>query len=212
MDESLITSPTTTFTEASWNPVTLADIHRSPATAYRASKTLAERAAWAFVATHNPKFDLATINPPMVFGPVAHHLSSIEGINTSNERLVSLVRGGWKQAVPDTGAATIWIDVRDVAEAHVKAGLEVPEAGGRRLFTTAGTFSNREMAEIVRGRFKEELGDKVPGPEVPGGELPDEGERFKFDNSETTRVLGMRWRGFEESVVDTVKSLLALGA
>lgn len=148
----------------------------------------------------------------MVFGPVAHHLANLSSINTSNERLVSLVRGGWKSAVPDTGAATIWIDVRDVAEAHIKAGLEVPEAGGRRLFTTAGTFSNREMAEIVRRRFGGELGDKVPGPEVGGGELPAEGERFKFDNEETTRVLGMRWRGFEESVVDTVKSLLALGA
>ena len=147
----------------------------------------------------------------MVFGPVAHHLESVEGINTSNERLVSLVRGGWKSGVPDTGAATIWVDVRDVAEAHVKAGLEVAEAGGRRLFTTAGTFSNREMAEIVKRRFPE-LGDKVPGPEVEGGELPGEGERFKFDNEETTRVLGRRWRGFEESVVDTVKSLLALGA
>ncbi|KAK0740741.1 hypothetical protein B0T18DRAFT_432000 [Schizothecium vesticola] len=233
MDESLITSPTTTFSESSWNPVTLADIHRSPATAelqepkpqllnislnpplthllYRASKTLAEGAAWAFVATHQPKFDLATINPPMVFGPVAHHLESVEGINTSNERLVSLVRGGWKDGVPDTGAAIIWVDVRDVAEAHVKAGLEVAEAGGRRLFTTAGTFSNREMAEIVRRRFPE-LGDKVPGPEVEGGELPGEGERFKFNNEETTRVLGIRWRGLEESVVDTVKSLLALGA
>ncbi|KAK1836115.1 hypothetical protein QBC39DRAFT_108513 [Podospora conica] len=211
MDESLIASPTTVFTESSWNPVTLADIHNSPATAYRASKTLAERAAWAFVATHAPQFDLVTVNPPMVFGPVAHHLDDVvRGINTSNERLVSLIRGGWKDAVPPTGQAMIWVDVRDVAEAHVRAGLEVPEAGGRRLFATAGTFSNREMAEIVRRRFPE-LGDRVPGPEVAGGELPAKGERFGFDNAETTRVLGMKWRGFEESVVDTVKSLLALG-
>lgn len=207
LDEAHISDPNTTFTEASWNPVTISDIHRSPATAYRASKTLAERAAWDFVKSGEAKFDLVTINPPMVFGPVAHHLASLESINTSNARLVDLVRGKWREEVPSTGAAVIWIDVRDVATAHVKAGLEVPEAGGKRLFTTAGLFSNAEMAGIVRREFPE-LTEKVPKEGVKGGELPSEGERFRFDNSETRKVLGIEWIPFEKSVVDTVKSLL----
>jgi len=214
LDEAKIADPGTTFTEASWNPVTLEDIHRNPATAYRASKTLAERAAWDFVsnaATTGAKFDLATINPPMVFGPVAHHLASIESINTSNERLVDLVQGKWKDAIPSTGAALIWVDVRDVAAAHIKAGLEIPEAGGKRFFTTAGLFSNALLASIVRENFPE-LADKLPAPGTKGGELPAESERFGFDNAKTSEVLGIKWIPFEKSVVDTVKSLLAHGA
>ncbi|KAK4451826.1 hypothetical protein QBC34DRAFT_44069 [Podospora aff. communis PSN243] len=207
LDEARIADPNTTFSEASWNPVTIDDIHRSPATAYRASKTLAERAAWEFVKSGEAKFDLATINPPMVFGPVAHHLASLESINTSNARLVDLVRGKWRDGIPSTGPAVIWIDVRDVATAHVKAGLEIPEAGGKRLFTAAGLFSNTEMAGIVRREFPE-LKDKVPEEGTKGGELPGDGERFKFDNEETKKVLGIEWIPFEKSVVDTVKSLL----
>jgi nucleoside-diphosphate-sugar epimerase len=207
LDEAHISDPNTTFTEASWNPVTIDDIHRSPATAYRASKTLAERAAWDFVKSGEAKFDLVTINPPMVFGPVAHHLANLESINTSNARLVDLVRGKWRGGVPSTGQAVIWIDVRDVAAAHVKAGLEAPEAGGKRLFTTAGLFSNAEMAEIARREFSE-LKGKVPDEGTKGGELPGEAERFKFDNEETRKMLGMEWIPFGKSVVDTVKSLL----
>lgn len=95
IDESKFNDPSTIFSEASWNPVTLADIHNNAPTAYRASKTLAERAAWDFVAdpANNARFDLATVNPPMVYGPVAHHLASLEGINTSNARIADLVQG-----------------------------------------------------------------------------------------------------------------------
>lgn len=211
ISEALINSPDTTFSESSWNPVTLADIHNSPATAYRASKTLAERAAWDFVASseNNAKFDLVTVNPPMVFGPVAHHLESLEGINTSNARLVDLVQGKWKrEGIPETGQAVIWVDVRDVARAHVGA-MEREEAGGRRLFVVEGYFSNWEMADIVRKKFPE-LKDRVPGEEVKGGELPK--EKFKYDNEKTKEVLGIDWIPFEKSVVDTVKTLLAHGA
>jgi nucleoside-diphosphate-sugar epimerase len=72
LDESKLTDPNTVFSEKSWNPVTLEDAHKDQATAYRASKKLAEKAAWDFVAdkSNGAKFDLVTINPPMVYGPV----------------------------------------------------------------------------------------------------------------------------------------------
>lgn len=213
VDEAHQTDPATTFTEASWNPVTLADIHRSPATAYRASKTLAERAAWDFVRdpASGAKFDLVTVNPPMVFGPVVHYLESLEGVNTSNERVVDCLRGKWREAVPPAGPVGIWVDVRDVATAHVKAGLEVPEAGGKRLFATAGLFSNAELGQIVRRNFPEDA-DKLPTEETKGGELPDESKRFRFDNSATNKLLGIDWISFEKSIVDTVRSLKKVGA
>ncbi|KAH6620825.1 hypothetical protein B0J18DRAFT_430807 [Chaetomium sp. MPI-SDFR-AT-0129] len=210
LDEAHLSDPQHTFSERSWNPITLAQIHDSPASAYRASKTLAEKAAWDFVERENPRFDLVTINPPMVFGPVVHYLASWDGVNTSNARVVDVLRGKWRDGVPTTGGAIIWVDVRDVAEAHVKAGLEVSEAGGKRLFTTAGFFSNAELGQIVRRRFPEEA-ERAPREDTKGGELPEEGKRFKFDNKETEKVLGIKWRGFEECVVDTVVSLKKIG-
>ncbi|KAK0741847.1 hypothetical protein B0T21DRAFT_381620 [Apiosordaria backusii] len=209
INEAHVSDPTTTFTEKSWNPVTINDIHRNPATAYRASKTLAEKAAWDFVShpANNAKFDLVTVNPPMVFGPVVHHLATLEAINTSNERIVDAIKGKWKSEIPSTGQALIWVDVRDVARAHVKAGLELGgEVSGKRLFTVSGWFSNSEIAEVLRKNFPENKGE-LPGEGVKGGELPEEDKRFGYDNSETTRLLGIEWIGLEKSLIDTVRSL-----
>lgn len=212
LTEEKITDPNTTFSEKSWNPVTEEDMHKNPTTAYRVSKTLAEKAAWGFVKdpANNAKFDLATVNPPMVFGPVVHYLASLESINTSNERIVQLVQGKWKDGIAATGAATSWVDVRDVATAHIKAGLEVPEAGGHRLFTTASRFCNRDIADIVKKNFPE-YKDKLPGDDVKGGEMPPENQRYKVDNSETSRLLKIDWIPLEKSIVDTVKSLKSHG-
>ncbi|KAL8380916.1 hypothetical protein RB595_005284 [Gaeumannomyces hyphopodioides] len=214
VDPARAWDPATTFDESSWNPVTLADAEADKATSYRASKKLAEEAAWGFVRdpANAVKFDLATINPPMVFGPVVPYFVSRDSVNTSNARVVDLLRGKWKAdaAVPDTGLAFLWVDVRDVAAAHIRA-MEAAEAGGKRLFTTAGTFSNREIYDAVRKHFGDEYADKLPPPDVKGGEIAPEDKRFGFDNSETNRILGIKWRTLEESIVDAVKEFKAVG-
>ncbi len=212
VDEATSSKGSTVFSEASWNPVTLEDATRDPSTAYRASKTLAERAAWEFVRDpeSGAKFDLVTVNPPMVFGPVVHHLESLDGVNTSNARVVDALRGKWREAVPGTGAAIIWVDVRDVARAHIRAGLELPEAGGKRLFVTPGYFSNSELGQVLRRNFPEDA-DKLPTEDTKGGELPAEAERFKVDNEATKALLGIDWISFETSIVDTARSLKKIG-
>ncbi|KAI5458037.1 hypothetical protein BGZ63DRAFT_56189 [Mariannaea sp. PMI_226] len=209
MNEPRLTDPTLTLSEASWNPVTIEDITRSAHIAYRVSKTFAERAAWDFVAANKTSFDLVTINPPLVLGPVVHHLATLSSINTSNERVVSLLRGGWKEGIPPTLPVALWVDVRDAARAHVRA-IEEPSAGGKRLLATAGFFKNRTIAEIVRANFPE-FADKVPGPEVPGGDLPPLDEIFKLDNEATNKVLGIEWTSLETSVKDLVVSLKGHG-
>ncbi|KAL1881394.1 hypothetical protein VTK73DRAFT_4154 [Phialemonium thermophilum] len=213
MDEAHLSDPNVTYTEKSWNPVTIDEIHRSPATAYRASKTLAEKAAWEFVnnKANGAKFDLVTVNPPIVFGPVIHYLSSLESINTSNERLVQLAQGHWKNGAPPSPGAYLYVDVRDVAAAHIKGGLEIPEAGGHRLFTTAGYYSNKEIADIVRKNFPE-YSDRLPAEDNHAGALPPKDQRYGFDNSETKKLLGIEWITLEKSITDTIKSLKALGA
>ncbi|KAF4979707.1 hypothetical protein FZEAL_4135 [Fusarium zealandicum] len=209
LDEDKFKDPSTTFTEKSWNPITIDDINRSPASAYRASKTLAERAAWDFVAEQKPSFDLVTVCPPLVLGPVSKHLATLESINTSNERVVNMLRGEWKEGIPTCMPVPLWIDVRDAARAHVR-GLEEPSAGGKRLFATAGWFTHREFASIVRSNFPE-FADQVPGPEVAGGDLAPKDQIFKINTDETNKLLGIEWISLEKSLVDLVRSLKELG-
>lgn len=210
MDEARLADPSAVFSEKDWNPVTVDDIHRSKPTAYRASKKLAERAAWDFVQSERPSFDLVTVCPPLVLGPVVHHLASLDAINTSNERVVQLVQGKWKEGIPDTGAAILWVDVRDVARAHVRALEAGDSAAGKRLFVTAGTFSNAEIAAVVRDAFPD-LSDRVPGPEVKGGEFPPKDKIYNFDNSATNDILGFKYITLKESISDLVKDIKAFG-
>lgn len=173
-----------------------------------ASKTFAEKAAWKFLEDKKPNFVLATINPPLVFGPVVNYLNSLNALNTSNQRIRNIITGQYKTEIAETGTF-LWVDVRDVALAHVKA-IEVPAAANKRFFLPAGNFNNREIAQIIAAKFPE-YKDQVPGPEVKGGDYPSEG-LFKFDNSRARDILGIDFRGLESSIVDTVNSLKAVGA
>lgn len=201
--------PDKVFNESDWNPNTYEDgLKGDKGVAYRVSKTVAERSAWEFVQKEKPNFDLVTINPPLVFGPIVHHLNSLSAINTSNERYVDLVQGKWKEEILPSIGTNFWVDVRDVALAHV-AALEKSEAGGQRFFCVAGTFSNREIAAAARKNFPG-LKDKIPSEEVKGGDYPP--VLPGFDNTRATNILGISWINLEKSTVDNISSLLAAGA
>lgn len=135
-----------TYSEKDWNPISESQAVENPFFGYRASKTFAERAAWDFVSKEKPNFTLSTMCPPMVFGPVVHYLNSLDALNTSNQRIRNFIQGQNKDEIPDTGAY-LWVDVRDLALAHVKA-IEVKEAEGKRFFVTAGYFSNKEVSSV----------------------------------------------------------------
>ncbi|KAF4468829.1 NAD dependent epimerase dehydratase [Fusarium albosuccineum] len=210
LDEDRLEDPSTVFTEKDWNPVTMDQINNSRATAYRVSKKFAERAAWDFVASNKTSFDLVTVCPSLVLGPIKHQLPSLDKVNTSNSRMVDLVQGKWKEAIPDAYlAAVYWIDVRDLALTHI-LGMEKPEAGGRRLMPLGGRFGNRMIADIVWKHFPE-LREKLPGPDVPGGGLAPANQVYRVDNSETKGFLGIEWREFETTIVDCVNSLKPYG-
>ncbi|KAI0143195.1 putative NAD dependent epimerase/dehydratase [Pestalotiopsis sp. NC0098] len=209
LSDAKLADPKTVFSEKDWNPSTYEDgLGDHKPTSYRVSKTLAEKSAWDFVEKEKPNFDLATVCPPLVFGPVVHHLNSLAAINTSNERFVDLIRGKWTSGIPDTGVF-FWVDVRDVALAHVEA-FERSAAGGKRFFVLAGKFNNREIAAAVRQNFPD-LKDKLPTEDVQGGDYP-AGGVYGYDNSRATEELGIKWISVEKSAVDTVKSLLDVGA
>lgn len=194
------------YTEEVWNPITHEEALLNPSNGYRASKTFAEKAAWDFVEKEKPSFDIATLSPPLVLGPVIHYLQSLDSINTSNERVRNLIQGKLKESGLPPSGVYIWVDVRDLALAHVKA-LEIPEAGGKRFLLTAGHYSNSEIAQIIKAKFPE-LADKLPQDLT--SDKPE--DVYGYDNSRSKELLGIQYRSLEESVVDTVKSLLALGA
>ncbi|KAL2066206.1 hypothetical protein VTL71DRAFT_2277 [Oculimacula yallundae] len=197
-----------TYSEKDWNPVTVEQAVKDPSTGYRASKTLAEKAAWEFVEKEKPNFTLATMCPPLVLGPIVHYLNNLDALNTSNQRVRNLITGQCKKEIPDTGTY-LWTDVRDLALGHVKA-MELEDAGGKRFFFTAGYFSNKEICEIIRKKFPE-YENELPTKDVKGGDYP-EGGVYGFDNKRSIEVLGIQYRGLEGSIVDLVKSLKDVGA
>ncbi|KAJ5032932.1 uncharacterized protein L3040_009521 [Drepanopeziza brunnea f. sp. 'multigermtubi'] len=197
-----------TYTEADWNPITLSEAVQNPSNGYRASKTFAEKAAWDFVEKEKPNFTLATMCPPLVLGPIVHYLNDLSALNTSNQRVRNLITGQNKQEIPDTGTF-LWTDVRDLALGHVKA-MELPGAANKRFFFTAGYFTNKEICEIIRKNFPE-YKDQLPGVDVKGGDRPAEG-LYGWSNERSVEVLGIKFRGLEESIVDLVKSLKEVGA
>ncbi|KAF1348102.1 hypothetical protein BDV97DRAFT_335163 [Delphinella strobiligena] len=199
--------PEHTYSEADWNPMTQEDALQAPAAGYRASKTFAEKGAWDFVEKEKPNFSIATICPPLVFGPIVHYLNSLDALNTSNQRIRDFYTGKAKDELPPTGTF-FWVDVRDVALAHVKA-VEVEAAGNKRFFVMNGLFSNKELAAVIKKNFPDQK--DVPTEKTPGGDYPEEGYA-KFDNSRSKEVLGIKYHNFEQTIVDTVKSLQAVGA
>lgn len=151
-----------------------------------------------------PSFDLVSINPPLVFGPMVQHLTGIEHVNTSNQRIRDMAQGVFANTrLPPTGIF-LWADVRDVSLAHIRA-LEVPEASGKRFLVAQGLFSNKDIAEAIT-ECHPELASGLPSELVD--DRPD--NLFGFDNKRVTEILGVEFRTLKETVADTMESLLRL--
>jgi len=200
--------PKQVYTEADWNPVSYETALKDVRNGYRGSKVFAEKAAWKFLEDEHPNFTLATICPPLVVGPITSCIDDASKLNTSNLRILEFFTGKYKgPVIPETGNY-LWADVRDVALAHVRA-FEVDEAAGKRFFTVASHFCNKEIVEILRKNFPE-FEEKLPDVGASGGGYPEEGP-YGFSNENSTKILGIQFMGFEKSVVDLVKSLKAIG-
>jgi nucleoside-diphosphate-sugar epimerase len=185
--------------------------------AYAKSKTLAERAAWDFIEREGAGMELAVVNPVGVFGPVL-----AKDYSTS----ILIVRRMLDGALP--GLPKIWfgaVDVRDVADMHLKA-MTLPAAAGERFLAVAGDFlAFKEIAAIL----KQNLGAaaaKVPTREIPSLVvrmaslfdpavkliLPELGKKKTGSNRKAREVLGWNPRSREEAIVATAESLLKMGA
>jgi nucleoside-diphosphate-sugar epimerase len=195
---------TYTYTEKDWCPVTEDEALESPQAAYRASKTFAEKAAWDFVENEKPNFQLTTCTPPLVLGPVVHYLNSLDALNTSNLRIRDLITGAAKSKCPPTGYY-LWVDVRDLADAHVFA-MEKEETAGKRFFVTNGNFSNKQIVETIAAEFPQYQEGLPQGDALKPGDFP-EGGPTGWNNEQSLKVLGANYRPLRDCIIDTVKSL-----
>ncbi|SMX22502.1 SDR family oxidoreductase [Boseongicola aestuarii] len=122
--------------------------------AYEASKTLAEKAAWEFVA-ETPDIALTTINPGAVFGPPMD-----SRFGTSLELVEQLMTGKVPMAPPMDMVA---VDVRDVARMHVSA-IELETTKGERFAAASGTHNFLQLGNFLKDW---DAGLKTPGREAP---------------------------------------------
>jgi nucleoside-diphosphate-sugar epimerase len=202
---------TTPFDEDSWT-----DPGAPGLTAYTRSKAIAERAAWDFVAREGGSLELVAVNPVGVFGPVLSR-----DFSSSIELLRQLLLGK-VPALPRLYFGVV--DVRDVADLHLRA-MTHAAAKGERFLCAAGDFlSLREIGEVLRRRLGP-AARRVPRRELPdfvvrvaarfskqiAQALPELGRYRNASSAKARRVLGWAPRSNEEAIVAAAEGLLRLG-
>ncbi|KAI1136252.1 putative NADPH-dependent methylglyoxal reductase GRE2 [Hypoxylon sp. FL0543] len=201
-----------TYTREDWNPVTIeqARATQNPNITYPASKKFAEKAAWDFVKEGKGNFELVTICPPAVYGPLfdPSQIAKPEDLNESIRIVYNvLLRPGLKSSdpVPKTWLY-VWIDVRDLARAHLLA-MDKPEAANKRWFPVAGDLGFQEMANYLREALPEKR-DVIPIGE-PGNTKKPEGW-YGASAPEVEEVLGLKYRSAQESFRDLAPQLVEI--
>jgi len=183
---------------------------------YAQSKTLAERAAWDLINASDGKTTMASVNPALVLGPVTSTDFS-ESIQVL-ERLLS----GRVPGLPRLGFNVV--DVRDVADLHIRAMTD-PKAAGERFIAGANFAWMADLAAMLRDRLGPE-GAKVPTRKVPdfvirlaglfdkdlGSVTSSLGHKHDYSSEKAQRMLGWTPRPLEETIMDCARSLIAVGA
>lgn len=200
----------TPFDETSWT-----DVNGGGVMPYIKSKTLAERAAWDFIGREGGALELSAINPVGVFGPV---------LGPDYSASILMVQRLMDGALP--GCPQLYfgiVDVRDVADLHLRAMLQ-PAAKGERFLATAGDFiSMLDIAKILKDRMGTHA-RRVPVRQLPNWLVrlaslrdpavklitPELGRKKNATSEKAKRLLGWAPRSIEESLGATAESLVRL--
>ena len=199
------------FSEEDWT-----DLKGSDVGAYEKSKTLAERAAWDFIAGEGGSLELSVVNPVFVFGPV---------LGPDYSESIQFVKRLMEGTIPGVPRLSVGIvDVRDVADLHLRA-MTSPAAKGERFLAVAGdTMTMSGIAQVLRARMGDAAG-RVPTRVLPDWMVrlasltdpslkqivPGLGKSREASNEKAKRVLGWAPRSNEDSIVATAESLVRLG-
>ena len=197
--------------ETDWTNLDGADVQP-----YVKSKTLAERAAWDFIAREDGGLELSVVNPVGVFGPVL-------GPDYSGSiTIIKMLMDGAMPATPKIHFGLV--DVRDVADLHLRA-MTSPAASGERFIAIAGEImSLHQIALVLRDRLGASAA-RVPRFEAPNwlvrvaalgipqlrDAMPQLGRIRPASNRKAVETLGWAPRPNEEIIIATAESLLKLG-
>jgi len=199
---------TTLITEESWT-----DPNEKGLSAYNKSKVLAERAAWDFMTKEGGNLELTVINPMGIFGPALNaDLSSGFG-------LLKQVMNGSMKAIPNISLGIV--DVRDVADLHLRAMVSAAAKGQRYLALAGGTLSLPQIAKLLKrelsGDTKNTSTKVMPDWLVRIAALfnkkakaivPLLGIYRNASNQKAKNQLGWQPRSNEDAILATAKSLL----
>jgi dihydroflavonol-4-reductase len=198
------------FDETNWTDPNGDDVR-----AYVKSKTIAEKAAWDYV-NKEGGLELAVVNPVGVFGPV---------LGPDYSTSILLIQRLMDGAMP--GCPRLYfgvVDVRDVADLHLRC-MTNPAAKGERFLAVTGEFmSILEIAQTLRSRLGA-AAKRVPKSQIPDFVvrlaamrdeavkqiLPELGKYKNGTNAKAVRLLGWRPRSREDACVATAQSLIDLG-
>jgi nucleoside-diphosphate-sugar epimerase len=184
--------------------------------AYRRAKTLAERAAWDFIETSPGTTTLTTILPGAVFGPI------LDTDNLGSVQVVGRLLQGRMRGVPRIGLEVV--DVRDVADVHIRA-MTRPQAAGERFLATGDFMWMADIAAVLRDRLGAD-GAGVPTRTLPDAMVrlvalfdpglraitPGLGRKSRHTNAKAQHLLGWRPRQGADTIVDCARSLIENGA
>lgn len=199
------------FTESDWT-----DPDKPGLGAYVRSKTLAERAAWNFVQTHDHAPELTVINPVGIFGPVMG-----TDISGSVQMVAQLLSG----KAPGAPKLTFGIvDVRDIADLHIRAMTTPAAAGQRFLATSEGSMSLPDIAKMLRKHYPA-FKRKVPRVVLPDWSVkmlawfradlkqmvPELGKEKTISGEKARTILNWRPRSMKEAIKATADSLIRRG-
>lgn len=199
------------FTEADWTILDGPGVD-----AYGKSKTLAERAAWDFLASEGRGLELTTMLPVAVMGPVMG--KDVSGANHIVQRMLD----GDMPGFPNLFIPIV--DVRDVASAHVLAITHPAAAGERFLLSNGPALAMKEIGATI----KSELGDAakhVPSRSIPDIMmraiglidpkirvfLPDLGYAKQTSNAKSLKILDWIPRDPHEAVIAAASSMVSKG-
>jgi dihydroflavonol-4-reductase len=199
------------FTEEDWTDPATPGI-----SAYVKSKTIAEKAAWEFVAATPEAPELVTVCPVAILGPVySRDFASSIG-------MVQLILSGRLPGNPKLTFGVV--DVRDVADLHIRAMTNPAAAGQRFLAVSKSPVSVNDMAIAIKKALPD-LASKTKTRELPNWLLKiaaravpalapftsELGKHKHISHNKASDVLGWTPRPVEASLVDTVRSLADVG-
>ncbi|KAK3349304.1 hypothetical protein B0T25DRAFT_547663 [Lasiosphaeria hispida] len=201
MPDELLKGP---ITNETWLPISQDEARAANNNyiSYCSAKKEGELAIWDFVKTAKPTFSVTVLLPALIFGPPLQPVrGGVKGLNYSVNVIYSFFNGS-QTTIPATSFPS-FVDVRDLADAHVKALTHAP-AANRRLLINGKPMTYTQLVHALA---------KVP--ELAGRLPADSGEDAnvtfaKFEADADNELLGIKFHTVEETMADTARKLLEL--